>query len=520
MSFSSRGVDDHVGPRTRRMASIIPTGVALAIGCMLIWSAWPVLRPARQVMVAQAIPDQSGEGPRKVVESVSERTVRQVQAPGWLEAEPFSVACTSLADGVLERMHVLEGDYVEQGQIVAELVKDDSELRLRRAQASLASAEAVLELARAEHRASQRAWDEPIELERVAEVSHAALDATLGELAQLPSLIESAEAILTERTEIAARVRVSTEQGATNEIELIIAEQRVASQRGEVAALRARQPILEANIQRLEAELRAAERNLALRIEDRRRLDASAASVASAEAGVARAQAARDEAVLELERMVIRAPISGYVQRRYKIPGDKVVRMMDDPESAHIAHLYDPSRIQVRVDVPLVDASQISIGQDCDVVVEVLPDRVFRGRVLRVTHEADLQKNTLQVKVKVLDPDPVLRPEMLTRVVFLPPAGARDATSDQSSNSRTRVLVPASAIDPGETPSRVWLVADRRNSHGRLVSRPVDVIERTDDWLTIEGDLRPGSLLAIGVTEPREGEHVVMRGLVQDGGNR
>ena len=54
--------------------------------------------------------------------------------------------------------------------------------------------------------------------------------------------------------------------------------------------------------------------------------------------------------------MTITAPISGYVQRRLKAPGDKVMPGGDNPGSAHVLSLYDPKKLQVRVDVPLADA--------------------------------------------------------------------------------------------------------------------------------------------------------------------
>jgi HlyD family secretion protein len=33
-----------------------------------------------------------------------------VQAPGWVEADPFSTAASALADGIVEEMLVLEGE--------------------------------------------------------------------------------------------------------------------------------------------------------------------------------------------------------------------------------------------------------------------------------------------------------------------------------------------------------------------------------------------------------------------------
>ncbi len=499
-------------PRRRLVPVLVPTVVVVAIAGVLGWSARPLLMPAREVDVVQAVFDRSADSQPEQSTGASVRNTPTVQAPGWLEAEPFITACTALADGVVESMHVLEGDYVEAGQEVARLVAEDSQLRLARAQAQLAEAEAMLAMAIAEQTSARSHWQDPVELERAVESGEAMVAEVQAELAQLPSLIASARATLTRLDEEAKRVRRSTQQGATNELELITADQLYLGQLAEVTALEARGPILEARLSRARADHRAAERDLDLRITDRLRVDAADAGVARGKAALERARAARDEAALELDRMVIRAPISGYVQRRLKMPGDKVVRMMDSEHSTHIVHLYDPKRLQVRVDVPLADAAIVYVGQPCDVVVEVLPDRVFRGEVLRITHEADLQKNTLQVKVRVIEPDPVLRPEMLTRVKFLPSgSGSGSEASGVQSAEASRVLVPAGAVVGPEGSPTVWTVTDRRNGRGVLTQRLVSILGQQGDWLTIGGDVQPGALLAVGLDEPREGERVVLR---------
>lgn len=500
----------HGGFKKRAAAALVPLTVLAAIAGVIIWSAWPLLRPTREVSVVQAVFDRSTESVTVGTTRHAAKNTPTVQAPGWLEAEPFFVACSALADGIVGSIEVLEGDFVERGQIVAQLIADDAELRLRRASARLAQAESMLGVAQADHEAATHAWDQPVELERAVTTSRALLDEREAELAQLPFLIAAGRATLTRLDEETRRVRSSVERGAGNDIELIIAEQQAAAQRAEVEALGARRPILEARVAQLRSEVRAAERNLELRIEDRRRLDVSAADLAAAEAAALHAEAELEEAHLELERMTIRAPISGYVQRRLKVPGDKVIRMMDSIHSAHIAHIYDPERMQVRVDVPLADASYISIGQPCEVIVEVLPDRVFRGEVLRTAHEADLQKNTLQFKVKVIDPDPVLRPEMLTRVRFLPPGTTVGTSPPARGDEKTSVMVPAEAVERNLENTRLWLVTGRRNNRGVLVSRAVRVVRGEDGWLTVVGDVQPGDLIAIGVDNPRDGEFVTI----------
>lgn len=490
----------------------LPAVVGLCTAGLLAWSLWPIVQPAKGVQVAQAVFDRTAQASPDTRLLSDVPSVPTVQAPGWLEADPFLVACTSLADGIVESIDVLEGDYVEQGQIVATLVAEDAELMLQRAEASLQAAEAELARNRADLAAAQLGWEEPVSLERNVETGRAALAESRAELAQLPSVIEAAQATLVGLQEEAGRARVSQSQGATNELEVIIADQRALAQRSEVRALEARAPILQARVERLEADLRAAERDLSLRIEDRRRLDAALADTRIAEAAVAGAIAARDEAALELERMTIRAPISGFVQRRLKIPGDKVLRAMDSLHSAHLVHLYDPSKIQVRVDVPLADASHIYKGQPCEIIVDVLPDRVFQGEVTRILHEADLQKNTLQIKVRVLDPDPILRPEMLTRVKFL----GSDRTIDDRSAGGTRaesVIVPERAIGDNNGSDALWLVIDRHNERGSIRIEPVEVVSTDDGMARVRGEVNAGAIVVVDPTaEIQPGDSVRVTG--------
>lgn len=510
-----------IAPRRSWIAIAIPSAVLAATVGVVVWSGWPTIRPVQTVRVAQAVFERTLEREQSANQPtpVGAGGARTVQAAGWLEAEPFYVAAAALADGVVEQIDVLEGDRVRQGDVVARLVSADSELRLARAQAELEGAKAGLDLAEAELRAAQTAWDEPVELERAVESGRAAVAESDAELMQLPALIASERATLVRLEEELSRSEQAEAGGAATDIEVIRARQQAAAQQASVRALEAREPILRARASRLQAELRAAERNLELRVQERFRLDAAHAGLARAKAALANATAARDEAALELERMVIRSPIDGYVQARLKVPGDKVARMMDDPHSAHLVHLYDPEHVQARVDVPLADAAEVYVGQPCEVVVEVLPDRTFAGEVLRVTHEADLQKNTLQVKVRVIDPSPILRPEMLTRVRFLPRTDAGGSSSEVESPSEARSLAPREAIDETKGDPRVWAVRDREGDRGRLEPIAVKVLGESKGWLRVEGALSPGDLLVVGGTRLGAGDRVRIEAASEGGGS-
>lgn len=484
-------------PRRSLVSVLVPAGVITLTGILILSAAWPTLRPVREVQVTQAVFDRTD---RSVVETITQSVpeVPPVQAAGWLEAEPFITAVSALADGIIETVTVLEGDSVQTGEVVATLVPEDAELELRRAKALEAAAKSRLALAHAEYDAAQSDWDQPVELERRVATSLARMAKAEGERNRLPSLIDSAQATLVRYEEELRRVQQAFAEAAATELEVVIARQRAVALRADLAALDAQRGVLDAEINAARAEEYAASQAFALRINDRLRLDASKAGMGLARAELEHASGVRAEAELRLERMVIRSSVAGYVQRRMKSPGDKAFVMMDDPASAQIVHVYDPSRLQVRVDVPLADAANVSVGQVCEVTVEILPDTQFVGRVLRVTHEADLQKNTLQVKVAVENPSPLLKPEMLTRVRFL---GSDQGPADAglSIERASRVKIPIAVIDDSSGFDRVWIVSDRLASRGVAEAVGIEIVDKAGKWASVEGLIQPGALL---ITDP------------------
>jgi len=497
---------------SRQISMLVPAIVTLGTAAIITYTAWPLLRPAPEVRVAQAVFDRSVQTVAEADASQDkQRDVPTVQAAGWLEPEPYYTACTALTDGVVEEVTVLEGEFVEQGAVVARLVAEDAEMRLRNAQAMLSDMRARLKRETAEREAAERNWQDPIELRRKVASGEAGLAEARAELERLPALIDKAQATLHELQEEYERIARLRDSGSSTQTEVIVAEQRVKAQRAELNATEALEPVWDARVDRLASDLRAAKRDLELRIRDREQLDTARAAEEAARAAVQQAEVRRDEAQLELDRMTIRAPISGYVMRRLKGPGDKVMLGTEGEHSAHVLHLYDPEKLQVRVDVPLADASHVYDGQACEVVVEVLPGRVFRGEVIRSIHRADLQKNTLQFKVRVLDPAPILRPEMLTRVKFLPPDRRAGSGSSEQRADRSRVLVPEAALDRSTDKTRVWLITDRRAGRGKLQPVSVEAGTAEEGWVRITGSVQPGALIALDFADARSGRPVVIR---------
>jgi RND family efflux transporter MFP subunit len=213
--------------------------------------------------------------------------------------------------------------------------------------------------------------------------------------------------------------------------------------------------------------------------------------------GIEAAWIAVQQAKLTLERTRIPAPITGRVLRLNASPGQKKMLQMDEAESSTIATLYDPAKLQVRVDVPLADAANLSVGQKAEIRCGLLPDKVFKGEVSRITGEADLQRNTLQAKVRILDPIDQLRPEMLCRVEFM-----GDASLPGQPAGSLATWVPQEAVADGA----VW-VCDPESK--RVAKRSVQASsEIRDGMVRISDGLKPGEHVILSPQGLDEGQRV------------
>lgn len=409
-----------------------------------------------------------------------------VTAPGWVEADPFAISVSALTDGIVQEVLVLEGQVVKKGDVVVRLVPDDARLAVAAAEAEVRQAQAALELAKATLAAAKSDWDNPIERRRAVDAAQAMLEQAQGDLARLPAEVAAEQAKLEELADAAKRAEEAGE--STSKSERVQSKLRLAAQREILSATAARRPAMEARIRQLEAELLAATRAADLRVTERKALDEATAEVAQAEAMLQRAKVAADEAKLRLQRMEIKSPADGVILNRLSEPGSKLMISDGDARSATAVWLYDPRHLQVRVDIPLADAAQVAVGQAAKVVVGVLPDRSFDGKVTRIVHEADIQRNTLQVKVAIDDPAPELKPEMLARVKFLAPV--REA---EAGKQRNQVFVPQSLVRREGNAATVWVVDQGRNV---AIHRQVTLGEvRVEDWIAVEEGLQPGDLI-------------------------
>ncbi len=469
----------HIPPPKRRWLTrvLIPLAILCLTGSLLGYAARDALWPATPVRVVRVVAKERGQ--QDPATAPISATV-SVQAPGWIEPDPYPVFVTALTHGVVDKVSALEGQTIQAGQIVAEMVNDEARLAVARAQAELSRRQALLT-------AAQTDWDNPVTLERAVAVNRSLLAESRAKLVQLDAAIAQHEAKLREAQ--AAYDRVSQlGPTAVSPLQVEQAQFQLDAQRAQLEATRKQRPVIEAKADQYAAELKAAQVDLRLRVSLKKTLDEARASVDEA-------QAALDEAQLRLSRMKVVSPVSGTVMRRLVAPGAKVMFNMDSPDSAHIVHVYDPARLQVRVDVPLADAAKVSIGQEARVTIDVLADQAFAGRVTRFVHQADISKNTVEVKVAIDAPSPLLKPDMLARVKFL--ASSTDRDDAASSSSSFTVYAPRLVVRGDGDSAHVWLVTP---DGSQLSRRPVRLgQQRGDGWVAVIDGLAPGDVL---VAEP------------------
>lgn len=143
-------------------------------------------------------------------------------------------------------------------------------------------------------------------------------------------------------------------------------------------------------------------------------------AVGAALAAVGAAEAALAGARVNLDYTLIRAPFDGVVLTKNADVGDIVTPLSASATSkAAVVTLADMESLQVEVDVSETSITLIRVGQPCDIQLDALSEKRFRGVVHAVVPTVDRSKATVLVKVRFLDKDARMLPDMSAKVAFL-----------------------------------------------------------------------------------------------------
>ena len=425
---------------------VLPLGILVGFLSLFGWAARDSFLPAQSITITPVVVSRA---------EVKQEGTPLFQAAGWIEPRPTPVMASALAAGVIEELLVIEGQHVKQGEPVAKLIDADAQLALAEARAAHALQVAEVNRAEATLVAARTNFDQPTELQATLAEAGAKLHETEVAISNLPYAIETARSRLQLATENERRKKLAG-QAISGRV-LREARAELAAAKNTVAELVARKPKLEAQAKSLREKRDALGAQLRLLTNETR-------AVAEAEANLAAAQAKLDQTrlrvetmELQLERMIVRSPIEGCVLSLDARPGQWLsgVGSSSSQGSSAVAGLYDPENLQVRVDVRLEDVPQVQIGQPAQIETAALAAPI-EGEVISVTTFADIQKNTLQVKVAINAPPAVIKPEMLGKVTFLAPPSP--VVQDEPGESPLKLFVPQALVSMGEGNSAVWVV--------------------------------------------------------------
>ena len=167
-----------------------------------------------------------------------------------------------------------------------------------------------------------------------------------------------------------------------------------------------------------EARVSSAEANLALALVDTRQeqLDAAKTQVDAAQASLNIIQT-------QIDKLVLKSPVSGIVLYRTVEPGEVV-----QPGSTAIT-IGDLENLMVTVYVPEDEYGRVKLGAQANVSIDSFPNRVYTATVKRISDRAEFTPRNVQteegrrttvfaVELSVYDPNGELKPGMPVDVVF------------------------------------------------------------------------------------------------------
>jgi len=315
-----------------------------------------------------------------------------LNASGYIVAA-HKIEVASKVVGRVEWIGVDKGDRVKQGEILVRLEDDEYQAQLQQTRGQLANLEARLQ--------------ELLNGSRPEEVAAA------------KAAVEEAKAQLENARITLERTRGLVGDGVLSKQALDDAQARFDAQSARVAAL---------------------DRNYELV-----RIGPRAEQIAAMRGQVEQARGAVRFAETQLANTVIRAPVSGTILERAVEKGEFVTTSFvgDRGAKGYVVSLADLNDLEVELDINQNDFAKLRPRQRGAVTTDAYPDRHYEGVISQISPEANRQKATVQVKVKIEKPDEYLRPEMNATVVFYEERTGGEQAATPS------LLIPASALRDG-----------------------------------------------------------------------
>ncbi|HKV55783.1 MAG TPA: efflux RND transporter periplasmic adaptor subunit [Candidatus Binataceae bacterium] len=211
-----------------------------------------------------------------------------------------------------------------------------------------------------------------------------------------------------------------------------------------------------ANVELAQVKAQRARELFAQHVVSQDQLDVAENALAVAQANVRHSDAEIAYARFNVGQCVITSPINGVVLQKYREVGDTINYGGDIQAgggTTDIVQLADTEDMRVEADISENDIAKVLMGMPATVVLDAYPDRNFEARVVKIYPEADRQKGTVKVEVRILKPDlAIVRPEMSAKIIFL--------AAPVAASSQPTVVIPKNTVIREGHTSYVWVVRD------------------------------------------------------------
>ena len=389
----------HRAVRERKPAWPFALAVFLVLIVVVIAILWRSRAPVPIVKTIRVRPTEISTGPSDLV---------TLNATGYVTAA-HKIELASKVVGKVAWVGVEMGDKIQKDQVLVRLEDEEYKARVAEQQGVLDNAKAKL----AELQAGSR-----------------------------PQEIAQSQALLDQASSELANAQLNLDRMHMLETTHSVSQQQIDDAQ---ALVRSRKALQDSQKQQLD---------LAKVGPRKEEIDAQSATVRQLEGSL-------DLAMVDLNDTLIRAPFAATVLDRNVEVGEFVTTgfVGDKGAKGYVLSIADLNDLRVELDVSQNDISKASAGQPCWITTDAYPDHKYSGVVDLISPEANRQKATVLVRVKVLSPDELIKPDMNATVAFLSHPGVSSQPTVAGA-----IRVPATAIRDGA----VFVIED-----GKAVKRPI-----------------------------------------------
>lgn len=172
---------------------------------------------------------------------------------------------------------------------------------------------------------------------------------------------------------------------------------------------------------------------------------------------------------------VLTSPISGFIVEKKVNAGSFIRQDMGD----NLFTISDLKDVWVMANVFEADIPKVKEGYPVKVTTLAYPDKVFNGKVDRVSEVLDPENKALKVRVKLENAEMLLKPEMFTRVIV----------TNEESNKATSIPTSAVVEESGKTYVIIY------NGNCDLKVQEIDVLKESGDKTFVNSGVAAGQKL-------------------------